>query len=206
MNVLPFCLPSTNHLLVPYSHFKELTFSVLRRVLMHTHTHLYGLILSVLDKYIRLWRCLVPYYVDNALLIECADECLVSAVWRAGMATTVLTEDQLLHTLDHLPYSSPAQHVLVGPLAWITSIIKQVGCVINVWEIYVQQSNIFSPASRDLHKEIINIKCATNHLSFYIVFVLYIAWILYGFIISIRYLCQVAETFPLLIDRDKGCQ
>lgn len=70
--------------------------------------------------------------MDNGLLIGCADECLVSAVWRAGMASTVLTEDQLLHTLDHLSYSSPAQHVLVGPLVWITSIIKQVGCVISV--------------------------------------------------------------------------
>ncbi|KAK3879441.1 hypothetical protein Pcinc_015991 [Petrolisthes cinctipes] len=65
--------------------------------------------------------------IGTLLPIFILDECLVSAVWRAGMATQVLTDQHLLrHTLDHLTsYSNPAQHVLVGPLTWITSIIKQ---------------------------------------------------------------------------------
>ncbi|KAK4325180.1 hypothetical protein Pmani_004217 [Petrolisthes manimaculis] len=54
------------------------------------------------------------------------DECLVSAVWKAGMATQVLTDQHLRYTLDHLTsYSNPAQHVLIGPITWIASIIKQ---------------------------------------------------------------------------------
>lgn len=135
MNALDtFCFPSTNHLMGPYSHLFTVAKGTDSHKKQKTKKHPSNLFLSVPNKY-SCWRCLVSYYIDNVLLIECADECLVNALWRAGMATTVLTHDQLLHTLDHLSYSSPAQLVLVGPLAWITSIIKQVGCVASVWQM-----------------------------------------------------------------------